>query len=617
MTAVAVTKASAPLQLRGTGELILSSYFILAGLLFAVTTLCAIVNFGWRQPMFDQWLEYETLLGLPFPQNALQLVNGHRPILPILIRLIEINWLHSNQALQIVIGSLCAFLSVAILATSVWRERSLPRVARCAGLMLSVLGVLWLANARRLLHGAEALHGYMPSFAALCATVCVYRAHERRSLFWMTLSCLACACATFSFGYGLAAFGSVLVVAILLRMPARHLAMPLATLCLCLACYVIVLPGNEAVRGQLEWQPLEIVRISAEWIAAPWKIGWLQFADSTAPAIAGYGWIERVLYLSAASLLGLLGVSADQACIVLGVAGVLIFFALGVRIFVRNEAVTLLEAVAIGVGVYALGCALITVLGRLEYFHQLPGQIYADRYLALPSLFWCAFALLALGPIARLRRGLTSSIGLAAAAALPIALIVTHEGGAIWGALVYRGAQQTAAELRSGIYDEQHFPGVEPGREDNLREIALLRDHRLAMFADPAWQRLGTRWSGSLDPTASMAVEANWSSPVTDAGTDRLAAHLEGWVTHGINALQRTGQLVILSPDQVIVGFAEFTFIRPYSRSLLLTAPHKRGFDGYVRDYLPGEKYTLAIVDFANSRGIALVTLPTTTPVSP
>jgi hypothetical protein len=283
----------------------------------------------------------------------------------------------------------------------------------------------------------------------------------------------------------------------------------------------------------------------------------------------------------------------------------------------RGEAVTRLEGVAIGSGVYALGSALITVLGRLEYFHQLPDQIYADRYLAWPSLFWCALALLALGPIARLRTASVNAIGLAAAAALPIALIVTHEGGAIWGALVYRGAQQTAAELRSGIYDEQHFPGVEPGREDNLREIALLRDHRLAMFADPAWQQFGTRWSGSLDPTTRMAVEAHWSSPVTDAGADRLAGHLEGWVTHGINALQHSGQLVILSPDQVIVGFAEFSFIRPYSRSLLLTAPRKRGFDGFVHDYLAADKYTLAVVDFANNRGILLATLPATPPASP
>jgi hypothetical protein len=137
------------------------------------------------------------------------------------------------------------------------------------------------------------------------------------------------------------------------------------------------------------------------------------------------------------------------------------------------------------------------------------------------------------------------------------------------------------------------------------------------MFADPAWQRLGTRWSGSLDPATSMAVEVHWSSPVTDAGADRLAAHLEGWVTHGINALQHSGQLVILSPDQVIVGFAEFTFIRPYSRSLLLTAPRKRGFDGYVRDSLVADKYTLAVVDFAKNRGITLATLPTAPPVGP
>ena len=75
----------------------------------SLTTLCAIVNFGFRQPMWDQWREYETFLGLPFPQNVIQLANGHRPILPNLVRVAEIHWFAANQLLQLSVGAACAF----------------------------------------------------------------------------------------------------------------------------------------------------------------------------------------------------------------------------------------------------------------------------------------------------------------------------------------------------------------------------------------------------------------------------------------------------------------------------------------------------------------------------
>ena len=124
---------------RRIGSALLCLTFALAALYFALNTLCAIINFGWREPMFDQWSEYETLLGLPFPQNVLQQVAGHRPILPNLVRVAEIRWFGADQSLQLVVGSLCAFLSAAILAGAAYGERKLPPVARWAGVMLSII----------------------------------------------------------------------------------------------------------------------------------------------------------------------------------------------------------------------------------------------------------------------------------------------------------------------------------------------------------------------------------------------------------------------------------------------------------------------------------------------
>jgi len=132
------------------------------------------------------------------------------------------------------------------------------------------------------------------------------------------------------------------------------------------------------------------------------------------------------------------------------------------------------------------------------------------------------------------------------------------------------------------------------------------------MFAEPAWQRLETHWSGSLETNDGTAVEVQWLPLIDDPGASRPAAHVEGWVTQGSGAM-RHGQLVILSGDEIVSGFAEFSFIRPNARSLLLELPFKRGFDGYIRDYDGKTTYTLAIVDFAANRAFALTALPAPT----
>jgi len=195
---------------------------------------------------------------------------------------------------------------------------------------------------------------------------------------------------------------------------------------------------------------------------------------------------------------------------------------------------------------------------------------------------------------------------------LPVALSVSQNFGAIWGALVYRSSQQTAAALRSGVYDEEHFPNERLGREADLREIALLRDKRLAMFSDPTWERVGTKWSAPLETAGNVVVQTRWLPAVLDRAA-KPAAHLEGWVTDGMATLRHNGQLVILSGDGTIAGFAEFTFIWPDSDLLALRLPTKRGFDGYIRDYDDTATYTLAVVDFNTNHAIALAALPAMT----
>lgn len=590
---------------RDIGRALLAAYFVVAATWFAVTTLCAVVNFAWREPMFDQWREYEILLGLPFPQNVLQMMNGHRPILPNLVRIADVYWFGARQTLQIIVGATAAFLCAGALAFAAWNERGISRLARVAGVMVAVIGVLWLGNARRLLHGSEALNGYLPTLGAICAAFFVYRAGRYGSLGWLIAGCTACVLATFSFGLGLASFCALIGTALIVRLKWRRLLVPTAAFIGCLVAYVFVLPGNDGVRAQLKVEPVATIKILAEWIASPWKIAWLEHATMK----------SNLIGVSARAATMGLGIEASTWCVFLGLAGIGLFGALSLHLFRRPATVTRLDAVAAGAGLYALASGFITVFGRLAYLQEMPDQIYADRYLLWPSLFWCSLTLLAITRIQASRRA--GFVLLSGLTVLPLIFTATQRTGAIWGAIVYRNAETTAAAVRSGIYDKAHFTGEDIGDEAHLREINLLRHAHLAMFADPAWQRIGTRWTGTLESSTDFATTSRWLQPVTDQTTMAAAGHFEGSIAHGVAAAHR-GEIVALSAeDHMIAGLGNFSFISPTSHSLLLAVPSKRGFDGFVRNYDSRSSYVLALADFAANRAIVLDTLPATTEVPP
>lgn len=593
---------------RTFAEVVLSTWFLAAAALFALTTLCAIVNFGWRQPMFDQWREYEIFLGLPFPQNVLQLMNGHRPILPNLIRVAEIHWFAASQVLQIAVGSACAYASAAILALVAWRERQLSVAVRCAGVMLAVVGVLWLGNARRLLHGSESLNGYLPTVLALLASLLAFDAARAQRSTGAVTACILCTLATFSFGLGLASFFSVLAVLFVLRARGRQIAIVAGVMTLAFIAYAYLLPGNGGVRQQLVVEPVDTLRLLAQWIAAPWKTAWLDIATLPFenPLL---DMPHRLLQASAARMLAATGGDVDHICLLLGAIGIVAFALVALDLVRRAREVSRLQAVALGAAVYALLSGVITVAARLPILHELPEQVYADRYLVWPALFWCALGLLALAavmpkiPVLRFPAMLLLAL-------LPLAMVVSQNSNAVWGALVYREAQRSAALLQSGVLDDSQFPGEALGIDAHIREIDVLRKRRLAMFADPTWLRLGTRWEGTLEKTDQIAVQVQWLPPANDSTTHRPVGHCEGVVTAGNGPAHRGGRLAILDDTQAIVGFAEFSFIRSDSRALLLRMPNKRGFDGYVRDYDDTKAYSLVLLDVRASRAFVLATLP-------
>lgn len=574
------------------GLLLTATAFALAVGLLA-TTLVAIANFAWLQPVFDQLRFYETYLSLPFPHSVVQLDNGHRPVLPALVRVAEITGFGANQYLQIVFAVVCASTTVALIAWCGWRERG-ATAARAAAVLAPIVAVFWLANARILMHGTELVHVHLVSLSVAVAALGVWHAHSRHSYRGIVVAALACTAAMFSFGTGVASFAAVLVLIGLLRLPRRWLLIPLAALAVCLLLYLAVLPGNDGVRHMVALRPLDSLLAGARWLSSPWIVGWLGLAD---PPL--HDWLAEpvcvsrsgaALCVSARLLDGLPGADwRTTTSALIGLGGLAVLAMAVIARWRRWDEPTRLETVALTFGLFSAACAGIIGLGRLDYLHDNPAQLFADRYLIWPCLFWMSLVLLGLARVLRRGRGTglaTVLVCLVAAMALP-----THRAYAHWAAVVHARAERFAAAVRSGVVDAATLPPADDADPATVaRTLSLLRERRLAMFAK-TWLPTGERRDGRIDPAGDAQVRILSRELVSDAADARPALYLRGVVERGL--LDESGPLVFLDADRRIRGYAQRSFIAPGASSLRLDVPAKRGFDGYIAGFDPTQIYVL------------------------
>ncbi|MCQ4164782.1 hypothetical protein [Tahibacter harae] len=592
-------------------ERLLVAAALALALFFLATALVAIANFAWRQPMFDQFRVYENFINLPFPSSLWQLDNGHRPILPALIRVADIHLFGSRQLLQIIFGSGCALATALTIALCAWRDPAAPAATRAGGVLAAVVAVFWLANARELMHSHEMVQAYASTLSVTLAALCTWRAQGGAARRWMLLATLACVAATFSFGSGIASFVAVLLTGLLLRLPRSVLLLPAAALAACLALYVFMLPGDGSVREVLAFRPLDSLLTSARWLASPWVNGWLGVGHDPLHAWVGEYMQQsrpgRVLAQSADLANALPGAdwrTTTSACIgLLGLAAL----AWAVIARLRWSQPTRLEVIALCLGLFTAASAGIIGLSRLNYLQLHPDQLFADRYLVWPCLFWLSLVLLALARLHRLARGRIGAVAAVVVLALP--LLVTHRMYAGWAASVYRKTEQLAAAARSGVVDLSLYPVAADADAATVgRTLALLRERRLAMFGG-GWQAVGETWSGSLDAAAPLQAQLLQQAPVADAASARPALHFSGVLAAATPRPAGT-RLLVLDAASRVHGYAQISFIAPHKSSLRLDLPAKRGFDGYIAGYDANQAYRLVAADFGSGRAWPVLEIP-------
>jgi hypothetical protein len=591
-----------------------TSWMLLAGAGFLLTSLATIATFAWPQPAFDQYRLYPLYLELPFPENILQRENGHRPIVPGLVRVAEIRWFAANQQLQIGVGLAAAILTALLAAWICLRDKSLTQTARATGAAAAVIAVFWLGNARMLLHGNELVHAYLLTLCVVAGTACVFAASRTRPMLWMLIASLAATIATFCFGPGIACFPAFAIAAWAAGVRTRACAVPVFAMVASLILYLGVLPEDGSVRDSLTLRPIENIVMAARWIASPWINGWLGFAEpaliphhANILAAGRFAWIVS----SANWVIATLGLPwSTWGAGLIGAAGFAVLAAWLLRTCIKRDVSSPADLLGGVLMMFGAASSLIISLGRLPYLQENPVQIFADRYLVWPCLFWLGVLLVLLAQRGRMGSALRRA-SIVIAAVFVAVLLPTHHLGAGWGATVYRANQQTAAAARADVLSAEVLWRDDPSAsfESKLHSLALFRQRNLAMFAPAGAASLGQRWRGTLSAAPSPQVQAIERVPVSDHRPGRAVAAYSGVLWPDAPTLESNELLIVLDDGNDIVGFGEPSSLGSGESALRWTLGEMRGFDVFVNDFDESKTYRLARVDFAAAQGVVIAVL--------
>lgn len=504
--------------------LVAAGAYVLAG----VTAMIALSP---RVPYADPWRFYARLIETPFPANVLAVDNGHRELLPSLVRLAELRLSGADQSLQIVLGVLLALATLALLLRAL-RDTDVTTPQRAAAALVGAIGVFWLGNERALAHANESVHAYLVTSLLLLALGLVARAPPVRIARHVALATLCALGAALSFGSGVACLPALAVV-LWLRRAAWRAWLPL------LAGSLVVLALQQTGAGLRIDVPAQLA-ILLRWLAAPFVYAFWPLLD---PAIAlQLPAPARAFALPLANLWVALFGDVREALwphALVSAAG-LVALARALWRARRTDAASA-RLVALGLAMFALGVGGLVALSRLDYFAQHAGQIVAPRYVVWSSLFWCGLALAGVLATRRPRRAL--------AVALAVAVVLVPSS--LWMARLAANtrtlAEQVALGSALGVLADD-APLGENRFDEIVPALPLLERERAAMYAWPE-----TAWLGRAPPVSHLRAlpDARWQ---TEAIVNRFGG--DGQRVHVQMSADASTRVLLLDAEGRLAGLA-------------------------------------------------------------
>jgi hypothetical protein len=448
--------------------------------LYVTTSLLALWLHGFRRPLWDQFRSYQLLLDAPFPRNVITAENGHRPVFPNLLKLLDLAVDGGRQGVLLAAGGVLACLAFALCAGVAWRDRALPPLWRAAGVLAAALAVFWLGNVRMLLHGNESVAVYWVLAWLACGLIALGRSERSPAAVGVAAASLALGC--FGFGNGPVIGCTLLLMAVLLRRPWQQVAVLAATFAVVLLFYTVLLPGYGTSTAALALRPAENVAAALRWLSGAWVQAWIGLPDHPS------GFMRAAM--SHRDVGGWLIASSDwlarldgdpfrmqmRAALWLGAAGTLLLLALSAWTLRRPGEAGATRVLGLGVAWFALGTALLVSFGRLDYFVQWPRQIFTERYVPWSSMFWLGLLLATACSLPPRIAAATAPAALIGVGLIALVLWPSHRIWIGWAATVDRQSRIFSLALAEGATLPELEPALAvPAETPTRRAVELLR----------------------------------------------------------------------------------------------------------------------------------------------
>lgn len=525
------------------------------GVYHVLLTVSTVLAFGLRYPFMDQFRANLRYLTTPFPQSVLELENGHRPVLPGLVRVVELFWLGGTQVLQALTAWLAAGVAAAMLVLVIRRDLRRNPVLLASGVCVVFAMLAWNANARMFIHAFEAQHVfYVVCFLVIAIHFAARDPLETDVKSWI-FSVAACIAATFSFGSGIASFAAVLVVAVLRRhTPGPLLFIALSALAT-FVLYFLVLPGAEGVRN---------------------SISEFAFRATVFVAIARVGAVFAELVrifvpdLAVQAIVAVLAAAVGIAFLVLSL----------LRQWRRSEPFADAELFGVALFVFGFATNVLIAVSRANFFFGHPDQLFADRYLFWSCVTWLGLVIYGLQRLVQAstpwQYAAAAAIGVLSLAAVPSAIWFNQ-----WSAEVYRASELAAVAIKLGIKNDAQIAQIsDAGLATTYRALDEMHKRDLSMFANRTSLRLGDKIPLTQYPLTVLVTVVRGGAV---RSTDLTVRAVSGELPRSL-ALQAAGaELWFADRIGALIGRAALTNTGDQPRNLLrLGVPVLVGFQGYV-----------------------------------
>ena len=444
----------------------------------AVVIAVGVAAMAWLSPRVlyaDPWRFTRKLLEMPWPSNVLVSDNGHREILPNLVRHAELAWLHGNQWLQIGTGALLAMATVWLLARIIKTDALAPPV-RAAATLLGALSIFWLGSQRVLTHANESVHAYLITVALVAGVALLLRGDRRGA----ALAAVCGVAATFSFGSGVAVFVGLAAVLVVRRAPLSHGLPLIVGLVVAVALHLGM--GRTGMPSEMVLKPLAQLDVLLRWLASPFiYLAWPALDPAAAQQLP-FAPVRSVAHSIADTYQSLFGpvMTSRWPHLLIGAAGVVGLLGMSWRTWQRGRTAGAGESVALAMAWFGLSVGGLVALSRWSYFADYPTQLAAPRYVAWSWLFWSGLMLWATVRVGLRRpRRVAGIVLLLALVAVPSTVWMAY-----LGVSMQRVANMTATAAAAGVIDPDQTHG-ENLPDEVQAALPSLRAQGASMFAWP------------------------------------------------------------------------------------------------------------------------------------